>query len=127
MEKLIAFNLYVRTPSGSYHTAVIGDDAKDVYLACVVDELIAELYVSINQVCDRRDELAQQLAMANDAAAKGEKARTEAAGMQERIEELENGMSFYAEARDFHMWDRDNNYVDNGNAVARELMESVTK
>lgn len=34
-------------------------------------------------------ELERQLAFANDTAAKGELARTEAAGMQERIQELE--------------------------------------
>jgi hypothetical protein len=43
-----------------------------------------------------------------------------------RVEELETALRFYAEARDFHMWDKDNNYVDNGNAVARELMGTST-
>jgi hypothetical protein len=40
MDKLITFDLYVRTPAGSYHTAVIGDEAKDVYLASDVEKLI---------------------------------------------------------------------------------------
>jgi hypothetical protein len=43
MDKLIAFNLYVRTPAGSYHTAVIGDDAKDVYLASDVNALLTKI------------------------------------------------------------------------------------
>jgi hypothetical protein len=43
MEKMIAFNLYVRTPAGSYHTAAIGDEAKDVYLASDVHALLKSL------------------------------------------------------------------------------------
>jgi hypothetical protein len=52
MEKLIAFNVYVRTPSGSYHTAVVGDEAKDVYLASEVDARIDELENALRSVVD---------------------------------------------------------------------------
>lgn len=53
-------------------------------------ERASDIAIDINNDHQQRiAELERQLAMANDAAAKGEKARTEAAGMQERLSELE--------------------------------------
>jgi len=74
MEKLTAYNLYARNERGSNVPMPPDGEARDVYLAIEVEEL------------------QRQLAMALDAAAKGDKARSEAAWMQERIEELEKAL-----------------------------------
>jgi hypothetical protein len=71
----------------------ISGGTTEVYLASEVDARIANTVATYSlrnaDLEHRIVELEQQLAMANDAAAKGEKARLEAAGMQEQIAELE--------------------------------------
>lgn len=46
----------------------------------------------------------------------------------ERIAELEKELRFYAEAGDFYLWDKDGQYHDDGNEVAkRALMVSQSR
>lgn len=74
-----------------------GSSMADFYLASDVDAWIKRMMLdteesNLQALHDRIAELEQQLAQANDAAAKGDLARANAGGMEMRIQELEKAL-----------------------------------